>query len=182
MNKLSNIEQQVSNLIFQQPENVAKLLDKFSIPVVKPLTLNSITESTFKELYKGNTEFEQELLLLIAHEGYSNFEPITLGISVGMSLFSSVLGGSQARKQREAMYKIALAQLSQQKLLEEEAIRTGAETERTKILLQTLQKYQSDLQNESTQRLKNVWLYTGMVGLSIAIIYGVSILLKPDAK
>lgn len=174
---LSLNEQKLADLIFYQPDTVTKLLDTYNISVAKPLTLYSITDSTFFELSKGNKAFENDILQLIANEGFSNFEPITLGISAGLSIFSSVLGSNQAKKQREAMYKIALANLSQQKLLEEESIRTGAETERTKILLQTLQQYQSDLQKESTQRIKNVYLYTGMIGLSIAIIYGVSILL-----
>lgn len=73
-----------------------------------------------------------------------------------------------------------MANLSQQQLLAEEQIRTGAETERTKILLQTLKEYQTDLQIQSTQRLKDVWIYVGMVAVSISVIVGTVILLSPN--
>lgn len=177
------IDKKISSFIYTQPDVAAKLLEKFGYEVKKPLTLPSITEAMFKAIYNNpSDEFLNEITIAIAQEGYSNFEPVTMGISAGLSILSSFLGSKQAKKQLESQEKIAMANLSQQKLLAEEQIRTGAETERTKILLQTIQQYQTDLQIQSTQRLKDVWIYVGMVAVSISIIVGTVILLSPTKK
>ncbi len=175
------IDKKISSFIYNQPDVAATLLEKFGYEVKKPLTLPSITDAMFKALYNNpSKEFLQEVEFAIAQEGYSNFEPITMGVSAGLSILSSFLGAKQAKKQLETQEKIAMANLSQQQLLAEEQIRTGAETERTKILLQTLKEYQTDLQVQSTQRLKDVWIYVGMVAVSISIIVGTVILLSPN--
>ena len=176
---LNQYEKRVSKLIFDAPESVAKILKKNNIEVKTPLTLTSITDSTFTALYNKDKNFTNDLNILLTNEGYANIIA-ALAVSAGLSLVSSFMGGNEAKKQREAMYKIALANLSQQKLLEEERILTEAETERTRILLQTLQQYQSDLQSESTQRLKNVYLYVGMIGACIGVLFGISLILKSE--
>ena len=173
--QLSKEQQKVSDFIFKSPQIVAAVLEKNNISVKKPLTLDTITAATFKALYSGNVKFESDLGLAIQHEGYSNF--VMLAVSAALSIASSFAGADVAKKALELQRNIALANLSQTRLLEEEKIRSGAETERTKILLQTLQQYQSDLQTQSTARIKNVWIYVGMLGTSIAVIYGTSILL-----
>lgn len=168
----TNIDDKITKFIFEKPTLVVELLQKYGYKS------KDITTSVFKAVYKDdNKEFIKELENLIANEGYANFEPISLGISAALSIGSALLGRNQAKKALELQKKIALAQMSQQKMLEEERIRVGAETERTRILLNSLQQYQSDLQKQSTQRLKDTWVYVGMLGVSVAVVYGTYILL-----
>ena len=120
----------VSDFIYNHPDIVAKLLADNNIQVVKPLTLTSITQSTFTEMYKGNEKFIADLNYAISQGGYSNFIPLVIGAA--LSIGSMIGGANAAKKAREVQYKIALADLSQKKLLGEESIRSGAETDRTK--------------------------------------------------
>lgn len=169
-------DQQLSDFIYQYPEIAAKVLRDNGYAVQTPLTLPRITEAMFTAVYHNPpAKFQADLESAIAHEGYSNFLPM-LAVSVGMSVFSAIGGAKQAKKARELAWKMEMAKLSQARLLEEEAIRTGAETERTKILLQTLQQYQSDLQVQSTERIKNVWIYVGMMGTVVGILYGIKLM------
>lgn len=179
MEELDKTNQLISDFIYKYPQIVTKILADNGIYLKKPLTLTVITKSVFTELYvRQNAKLANDLEKAIANKKYANFiDPISLSVTAGLSIVSSVLGGNQARKAREAAKQIALANLSQQRLLEEEKIRTGAETERTRILLQTLQQYQSDLQTQSTQRIKDVWIYTLAIGAGVGVIYGLSILL-----
>lgn len=172
----------VNRFIFDHPDVVARLLAAANVEVAKPLTLDRISVATFKTIFAGNQKFVEALDNAITHEGYLNFEPISLGVSAALSIGSSILGASQARKQRELMKAIALAQLSNQKYLGELDIRTQAETERIKILLQSLAQYQTDLQGQSTQRIKDSWLYVLGVAAGIGIIFGVYLLLAPNPK
>lgn len=180
---MQNLDNKITSYIFNNPVEAIGLLEKYGYSIKKPVILPYINKAIFEAVYfEKNKAFTDELLINISKGDYANFEPITMGISAGLSIISSVLGSQQAKKQLELQRKIALANLSQQKILGEESIRTGAETERTKILLQTLQQYQSDLQSQSTQRLKDVWIYVGIVGASIALIYGVSVLLTSKSE
>lgn len=174
----TNSDKLVSDFIYKHPDIVAKVLADNNVPVALPLTLTSITQSTFTEMYNGNKKFINDLNYAIAQDGYSNFIPLVIGAALSVS---SLIGGARAaKKARDLQAKIALANLSQEKLLGEENIRSGAETDRTKILLQTLQQYQSDLQAQSTQRIKDTWVFLGIISSGIGIIYGLSILLTSD--
>jgi len=173
----SSLDQQITNFAFNKPELISGLLKKHGY------NSKDIITSVFDAVYKDkNNAFTKDLENLIANDGYANFEPISLGISAALSIGSAILGNRQAKKALDLQRKIALAQMSTQRMLEEEKIRTGAETERTRILIQSLQQYQSDLQKQSTQRLKDSWVYIGILGVSVAIIYGVSILLTSNSK
>jgi len=177
MENLINIDKNIVQFIFDKPELVSKLLKKYGY------LSKDITSSTFKAIYSDNNkEFIKELDYAISNEGYAAFEPISMGISAALSIGSALLGNRQAKKALELQRKIAMAQMSQQKLLEEEKIRVGAETERTRILINSLQQYQSDLQNQSTKRLKDAGIYVVMLGVAVGIVYGVSILLMPKSK
>ncbi len=180
MEQYTDIDKQISDFIFTKPEIVSKILIKHGYFLPKKTTLQDITISTFHALYDSfDNDFAKELEIAIMNEGYANFaDPYSVAISSGLSIISSILGGNQARKQRQLQEKIALAQLSQTKMLEEEKIRTGAETERTKILLNSLQQYQSDLQNQSTLRVNNVWIYAISIAVGIGILYGLSEIIK----
>jgi len=167
---------QITNFIYKHPDIAVKVMSDFGYKVKKPLTLPNINEAAFKAIYGPvNENFLKEFEKAILSDGYSNF--VEIAISAGLSILSSVLGSNQAKKQRELQEKIAYANLAQQQMLGEEQIRTTAETERTKILALTLQQYRSDLQSQSTQRLKDTWIYVGMLASGIAIIYATSILL-----
>lgn len=173
----SSTDEKITRLIFEKPELISGLLKKHGYKS------KDITSSVFKAIYNDkNEEFIKGLDYLISNDGYATFEPISMGVSAALSIGSALLGNSQAKKALALQRKIALAQLSTQKMIEEERIRTGAETERTRILIQSLQQYQSDLQKQSTQRLKDSWVYIGILGVSVAIIYGVSILLTSKSE
>jgi len=180
---MQEIDSKIIKYIVFDPVMVVKILEVNGYKVSEPISLQKINKEVFKGIYQDKNPFLiNDLLIEIRSEGFSNFEPITMGISAGLSIISSVIGAKQAKKALELQRKIALANLSQQQLLGEESIRTGAETERTKILLQTLQQYQSDLQTQSTERLKNVWIYVGMLGASIALIWGTTTLLTTKSE
>jgi len=169
-----NIEDQlISDFIYEQPQVAVKILKKFGYKIKGKITLPSINKAMFNAVYNDpKKEFINALESAIINEGYSNFEPVSLIVATGMSIISALNAKKQAEKQLNLQKKIALANLSQQKILAEEQIRTTAETDRINILLTTLQQYQSDLQSESTKRIKDSYLYAGMLGASIAVIYG----------
>ena len=97
--------------------------------------------------------------------------------SVGGSLVTSIIGGSrakkEARKQRELQKAMFLSSLTSQEKLKYEELKLLGETERTKILADTMLGYKIALQKEGTQRLKDTWIYVAGSGLGISLIYGV---------
>lgn len=180
---MNSIDNKINLYIFEHPDKVSGLLTQYGISQKYPVTLNSLSEAVYPAVYStGHKDFVDALSSAIAHEGYKNFEPISLAVTSALSIASSFIGAGQARKQLETLKKIELAKLSNARMLGELDIRTQAETERTKILLQTLQQYQSDLQVQSTQRIKHTWIYVGMLAAGIAIIYGTAIMLSPNSK
>lgn len=173
---MNNTDNQIIAFIFKHPDIAAQLLEKHGYSVKKPLTLPHINEAMLNAIYDNPKEiFIQDLNQAIVNDGYSNF--VMTAISLGLSVASSIIASNQAKKARQLQEKLALANLATQQMLGEEQIRTTAETERTKILAQTLQQYRSDLQSQSTQRLKDTGIYAVMLGVSIGIVYGLSILL-----
>lgn len=178
-NNYTEIDSKISNFIYEKPELVVEVLKKYNYKLPYKVTLQDITSNTFKAIYMDeNKQFIDEFSNLIANDGYNNVLPVVaLAVTAAISIASSIMGANQAKKALELQKKIALANLSQQKLIEQERIRVGAETERTRILLNSLQQYQSDLQKQSTQRLKDVWIYVGVLGASAGIVIGVYMLL-----
>lgn len=171
------VDQKITRLIFEKPDAVANILKKRGYSLPSKVTLQSINEAVFNALYiEQNKELADDLDNLSQGDGYSNF--IFLAITAAISIASIISSSKAAKKARELQMKIALASLSQEKMLRELEIRTNAETARTEILINSLQKYQSDLQAQSTQRIKDVWIYMGMLGVSISIIYATAVLVK----
>lgn len=169
----------LTGFIFDYPEVVAKILKSNGYALPQVLTLNNITRALFTALYVNqDKKLASEIDAAIADNGYSNV--VGAIIAAVASIATAVIGANAAKKQREAEMKMHMAQLSHDKALRELEIRTMAETERTAILIQSLQQYQSDLQTQSTQRIKDVWIYVGMIGLSIAVILGTTMLIKPN--
>ena len=99
---------------------------------------------------------------------------------IGVSLVTSVIGGARAKKeaqkQRELQKAMFLANLTSQEKLKYEELKLLGETERTKILADSLLGYKIALQKESTQRLKDTWIYVAGSGLGISLIYGVALI------
>jgi hypothetical protein len=102
---------------------------------------------------------------------------VAVGVGAVASIGSALIGSSsaerQARKQRELMWNMKMAELATQEKLQYEQIRTQAETERIKILANSLEKYREALQKESTIRLRDTWIYVAGLGSGIGAIYGI---------
>lgn len=178
----------LTDYIYEKPENVVLVLNKYGYNIdVKTTTLFEITEAALKMLYNGNNpEFAKELDSLIASkdEQYSNFIPIILAaVSLGASLYTSFAGAKLARqegdKNRELQANLALADLAFRDKLEYEKLKVKAETERNQILLNSLQSYRQYLQQVSTQRIKDTWVYGVGLLVSVGIVVAIVKLILP---
>jgi hypothetical protein len=177
MKKIDPTDKVIQSLIYERPDVIVRILNDNGYSVSKNPTLQEITEKTFKAIYEDtNKQFIEKLDILITTGEYNNAIGLILG--VGSSIISGILGSSQAKRQRELQQKIAIANLENEKLLGEEKLRVYGETERTKILANSLLSYRTSLQSESTQRQKNVYIYLISIGLGISIIYGTNLLLS----
>ena len=166
----------IQSVIFEKPEVVVKILRDSGVSVSNRPTLDEITEKTFVEVYdKQNKEFAKKFDNLIKTGEYNNAIGVVLTIASG--IFSGIMGSRQARKQRATMERIAVAQLENDKLLAQDQNRIYGETERTKILANSLLDFRGKLQDVSTERQKNVYIYLIALGLGISIIYGTNLLL-----
>jgi hypothetical protein len=180
MEKLTSAEQKIADFIYDYPEVVVKVLNTHGYNIsMDTATLPEINELTYKALIiDNNAEFADSFDNAIANDGYSNIIPlvVTIGLSVASSLFGASSASKQADKNRALQKNIALAGMAQNEKLAMEKIRTESETERTKILANTLLAYRDTLQKESTIRLKDTWLYVTGLGIGIGIIYGIYLL------
>ena len=178
----------LTDYIYEKPENVVLVLNKYGYNIdVKKTTLFEIIEASLDMLYNGkNPEFAKELDSLIASkdEQYSNFIPIILAaVSLGASLYTSFAGAKLARqegdKNRELQKDLALADLTFRDKLEYEKLRTNQETARNQILLNSLQAYRQHLQDVSTQRIKDTWVYGVGLLVSVGIVVAIVKLILP---
>lgn len=177
MKVFNSADKKIQKTIFEKPEIVVKILRDSGVRVSNEPTLSEITSKTFTELYeKKNLDFGRRLDILLTTGEYNN--AIGIAIAIGSSIVSGILGSRQARKQRELQMRIATANLENEKLLAEEQNRIYGETERTKILANSLTSFRTALQSESTARQKNVYIYLIALGLGISIIYGTNLLLS----
>ena len=103
---------------------------------------------------------------------------------MGVSIMTSVIGGAsakrEARKQRELMKQLKLQELALEDRLTMEQIRAEQENVRTNILASSLLAYRQTLQTESTQRLKDTWLYATGIGISLGVFYGLYLMYSED--
>jgi hypothetical protein len=97
------------------------------------------------------------------------------GITV--SLGTSLLGASQAKKeaekQRKLMVDMKMSEIASNEKLVYEQIRTQNETARIDILAKYLSKNREALYKESTIRLRDTWIYIAGIGCGTGVIYGV---------
>jgi hypothetical protein len=174
----------LTDYIYEKPENVVLVLNRYGYNIdVKKTTLSEISAATLSLLYdQQNKDFEKEIIELInsTKDEYNNFVPIVLaGVSLATSLFTSFSGAKLAReegrKNRELQKNLALMDLAFRDKLEFEKLRVKAETERNQILLNSLKDYRMFLQSVSTQRIKDTWVFIAAAGVSVAILFGISL-------
>jgi len=184
MNQVDKQTKEIIDFIYDKPQLIVPLLQKYGYDIqMDTASLQQIYEQTFDALsINQNVEFAKELDSLIQNDGYLNIAPVAIaaGASVVSSVLGGLFGGRQAKKQRELMVNLKLAELSTNEKIAYEKIKTEAETERLRIFSNTLLQYRQTLQQESTTRLKDTWIYVVGLGLAVGIIYGVSLIVKKD--
>jgi hypothetical protein len=184
MNQVDKQTKEIIDFIYDKPQLIVPLLQKYGYDIqMDTASLQQIYEQTFDALsVKKNIDFSKELDSLILNEGYVNVAPLVVmaGASLASSVVGGLFGGRQAKKQRELMVNLKLAELSTNEKIAYEKIKTEAETERLRIFSNTLLQYRQTLQQESTTRLKDTWIYVVGLGLAVGIIYGVSLIVKKD--
>jgi hypothetical protein len=98
--------------------------------------------------------------------------------SIGTSVITSIVGGvsakKEAKRQRELQKNVFLTDIALKEKLQLEQLKLLGETEREKILANSITDYRIALQEEGTQRLKDTWIYVAGSGLGISLIYGIS--------
>jgi hypothetical protein len=177
MEDLTTIDNKINDFIYYKPDVAVVLLQQFGYDInLKTATLSSITSKVYNALYiKQDQAFEDALIQAINNEGQNNIAPLVVGIasSVIGSVVSGIFGSDEGAKTRELMKKIALANMSMQEKLATEKILAEKEIARQNILANTLLEYRKTLQLESTQRIKDTWLYVTGLGIGLGILYGV---------
>ena len=175
MQKLDPTTKILTDFIYYYPEIAVDMLNKRGYSIDKETaTLRQINELVFKALYLDNNEgLASDIDDFVSNGGYKNFAmAVIAGVSALSSLMGTFGGAAAAAKQRELLKNLALADLAQQEKLQFENIRTQAETERIKILLNSNLEYRKTLQSEATIRLRDTWIYMAAVGCIMAIFYG----------
>ncbi len=175
----------VADFIYQKPDVVVSILKESGYDIsMDNATLQQINELTFTALFNEEQPFTDKFTNVYGSDGYLNFEPISMGIMAGASIISSIIGGSRAKKeaqkQRELQKAMFLANLTSQEKLKYEELKLLGETERTKILANSLTQYRISLQEQSTKRLKDTWIYLVGAGLGISLFYGLFLFSKKD--
>lgn len=103
---------------------------------------------------------------------------------LGVSVVTSIIGGQSAKKeavkQRELAKQMKIAELALSEKFESERLRVEQENVRTGILAKELTSYRQTLQSESTQRLKDTWLYATGIGISLGVFYGLYLMFSED--
>ncbi len=183
MNNQDVATKKVADFIYQKPEVVVAILKESGYDIsVDTATLRQINELTFTALSNAEEPFTSKFINAYASDGYLNIEPISMSIMAGASIISSIIGGArakkEAKKQRELQKAMFLANLTSQEKLKYEELKLLGETERTKILANSLKDYRIALQKEGTQRLKDTWIYLVGAGLGISLFYGLFLFTK----
>jgi hypothetical protein len=103
---------------------------------------------------------------------------------LGVSVIMGVAGGKSAKKQaeqtRQQERQLRLAEMSLNEKMASEKLRVEAEISRTNILAGSLLAYRQTLQTESTQRLKDTWLYQTGTGISLGVFYGLYLMTSKE--
>lgn len=177
---------QIVNFIFKKPEVVVRILQNSGYSIdMETATLQQIDKLTFEALQKKDEKFAYNLAdAIINGDAYSN---LAVAIGAVASLAGAVIGSNTAQregqKQRALMWNMKMAELAQNEKLTLLQIQTTAETERIKILSNSIEKYREALQKEGTIRLRDTWIYLAGLGCAVGIIYALSLMLsKPNTN
>jgi hypothetical protein len=188
MDNSKKITINISNFIYENPESVAMLLQDYGYKIEtenKSLSevLKQINAGVFTFLYDGNINFANDLALLIQNGGYVNFVAEVVGFvaSLGSTLITAFTGQDIAKKQRELQETIASANRASEEKLANSKLATLSETERVKMIADSLTQHSISLQKQSTMELNNTWIYVVGIGGILAVIYGI-ILIRIKTK
>lgn len=174
MEKLTPINQKITDFIYDKPDVVVVILQQFGYNInLKTATLQQINRLVYGAIYVNKDKpFAQALDSAIANDGENNFV-----VAIASAVVSSVIGGifasKEGDKQRELIKQVELSKLAMTEKLTEEKIRAEQETARVNILANSLLAYRQTLQVESTARLKDTWLYVTGLGVGLGVLYGV---------
>lgn len=174
MEKLTLINQKITDFIYDKPDVAVVILQQFGYNInLKTATLQQINRLVYGAIYVNQDKpFAQALDSAIANDGENNFV-----VAIASAVVSSVIGGvfasKEGDKQRELVKQVELSKLAMTEKLTEEKIRAEQETARTNILANSLLAYRQTLQVESTARLKDTWLYVTGLGIGLGVLYGV---------
>lgn len=174
MEKLTPINQKITDFIYEKPDVAVVLLQQFGYNIdLKTATLQQINKLVYGAIYANNDQkFAQALENAISNDGQSNFVGALITTVVG-GVISGVFGAKQGDKNRDLQKQIALSQLAMNEKLSQERLRAEQETARLGILANSLESYRTTLQKESTIRLRDTWLYVTGLGVGLGVIYGV---------
>ena len=96
----------------------------------------------------------------------------SMAVSIGTSLLGAETSKGIASKQRDLAWNMKMAELAEQERISMEQIRTSAETDRLKLLSDSIGAYRIALQKESTVRLRDTWIYVAGLGCGTGVLYG----------
>jgi hypothetical protein len=177
MEELSLQAKELQRFIFDKPEVVKAILERNGYKMSNKVTLDEITQKTYKAIFSGNQKFIDNVDNAMANDGENSVVAMA-AIGIAVSIAGIFSASAAAKKQRELQTKIVLAELENSKLIAEEQIRVQGETARTEILANSLTEYRIALQGESTSREKNVAIYLGVIGVVIMGMYGTVLMFK----
>ena len=103
-------------------------------------------------------------------------------VSIGTGLLASNNSKDIAQKQRDLTWNLHQEDLAQQEKQFNEQLQTTSETERIKILSDSLLNYRIALQQESTVRLRDTWIYIAGLGAGTGVIYAVSLIFSKSSN
>jgi hypothetical protein len=166
MDNLSPAEQKIVNFIYEKPEIVVLILNHHNYNIsMDTATLSQINELVFKAIYiDNNIDFAKDFDSAIANDGHLGF--VMIVIAVVSAIVTAVMASEKAKKERALQRAIATANLANNEALAMEDLRAESETQRTKILTNSLLEYRKSLQLQSTVQLKDTWIY--LLGLTVA--------------
>jgi hypothetical protein len=110
------------------------------------------------------------------------YTAVSTAVSIGTTLFGASQAKDMAQKQRDLTWNMHLADMAQQEKQFNEQLQTSSETERIKILSESLLEYRKALQKESTIRLRDTWIYVAGLGAGTGAIYAVSLIFSKSTS
>lgn len=172
----------ITDFIYAKPDVVVAVLNDSGYNIsVKKATLHDITSATFTALSNNDQNFANKLANALDNEGELNIVPLVgVGIAVVSSVISGVMAKKEGKRNRELQKQLFLADQAFNEKLFYEQLQMQAETDRTNILVNSMAQYRTDLQKESTKRLRDTWIYVAFIGFGMTMLYGVYALTQKD--